>query len=166
MRTNGPVFGWRLRRAAASLLSALMIAAVSPFGSAIAQGEPAPDEPLAVVVDQAFVIRLPSPANAVVIGNPAIADATIMDVSTLVITGRSFGTTNLIVLDGRGEVIVDQLITVQSATGLLTVFRRGTRQTFSCTPVCAPTLNVGDSDPAFESTNDQILARSALALGN
>lgn len=160
MRTNGPVFGRRARRAAAAFLAATAIATSLPAASATAQ------ELTYVVVDQAFVIRLPSPANAVVIGNPAIADATIMDANTLVITGRSFGTTNLIVLDGKGEIITDQLITVQNADNLVTVFRRDTRQTYSCTPVCAPTLNVGDADPVFESTNDQILARSALALGN
>lgn len=118
-----------------------------------------------VTVDQAFVLRLDQSAGAVVIGNPAIADATIMDARTLVITGRSFGTTNLIVLNGTGETILEQLITVQGANNQVTVYRRDVRQSYSCTPICAPTLNVGDAQPAFELTNDQIQARADLALG-
>lgn len=118
-----------------------------------------------VTVDQAFVLRLDSPAGAVVIGNPAIADATIMDTQTLVITGRSFGTTNLIVLNGNGETILEQTITVQGAHNQVTVYRRDVRQSYSCTPICAPTLNVGDAQPAFELTNEQIQARANLAVG-
>lgn len=162
MRTNRPALGARVRRGLAAFATATAILTVAPLTSAIA----AEQEVTLVTVDQAFVIRLSGAAGAVVIGNPAIADATIMDSRTLVITGRSFGTTNLIVLDTSGAVIAEKLITVQSAVNQLTVYRRSTRQTYSCTPICAPTLNVGDADPIFALTNEQILARAALALGN
>lgn len=167
MRTNGPAVRARARSGALALAAAIAMTTVPAAVPASAQdASPLEPDDVLVTVDQAYVISLPKPANAVVIGNPAIADATIMDAMTLVITGRSYGTTNLIVLDGTGALIVEQLITVQSADNLVTVFRRDTRQTFSCTPICAPMLNVGDADPAFESTSDQIQTRSALALGN
>jgi hypothetical protein len=124
--------------------------------------EPAP---VLITVDQAMVLRLPSDARAIVVGNPAIADATIMDPQTLVITGRSFGTTNLIVLDVNGVIIVQEMLTVQSSLAQVTVYRRSIRETYSCTPVCQPTVNVGDGG-IFDATTAQVQARTALATGN
>ncbi len=162
MRIHGPALLSRTRRLLAAIpLLVGSCVVMSAFGPASAAG----DTPMLVTVDQATVIRLSAPANTIVVGNPAIADATIVDASTLVITGRSFGTTNLIVLDAAGNVLTDELVTVQAATGQVVVYRRSLRQTYSCTPVCAPTLNVGDGDPAFQTTTEQILARQAIAGG-
>ncbi len=67
-------------------------------------------QPVIVTVDRAKVFRISSPASTVIVGNPAIADATVEDDVTLVLTGRSFGVTNLIVLDHEGNPIVDETI--------------------------------------------------------
>ena len=140
-------------------LGAMILATSAP--SAIA-AEPVP---ILITVDQAMVIRLPGEARAIVVGNPAIADATIVDPQTLVITGRSFGTTNLIVLDVNGAIMTQEMFTVQSSLAQVTVYRRSIRETYSCTPVCQPTLNVGDGG-IFETTTAQVQARTALATGN
>ena len=60
-----------------------------------------------VTVDQAKVFRVSRPAGTIIIGNPAIVDATIQDDQTLILTGRSFGVTNLIVLDANGNQLSD-----------------------------------------------------------
>lgn len=161
MRIHGPAFLSRARRLLIISMLIGSIGAMSGSGTASAAG----DYPMFVTVDQATVIRLSTPASAIVVGNPAIADATIIDAMTLVITGRSFGTTNLIVLDSAGNLLTDELVTVQAATNQVVVYRRSVRQTYSCTPVCAPTLNVGDGDPTFQTTTEQILARQAIAGG-
>ncbi|HVY19641.1 MAG TPA: pilus assembly protein N-terminal domain-containing protein [Bauldia sp.] len=127
---------------------------------------PAKAEPIAVVVDQAKVMRVSRPADIVIIGNPAIADATIQDSQTLIITGHSFGTTNLIVLDGQGQSIAEEQITVAPQNDqVVTVYRRASRQTFSCTPDCSPVLAVGDNQQAFDAVNAQIQSQSSLASG-
>ncbi len=161
MRTNGRAFGSRAKRGFAGLVAAATLGFAAALSPASAQTQ----ETYLVTIDQAFVVRLLNPVAAIVIGNPTIADATILDNMTLVITGRSYGTTNLIVLSISGDVIIDKLITVQSAANLVTVYRRATRQTYSCTPIYAPTLNVGDAGGAFAATTEQIQARAALALG-
>ncbi len=126
--------------------------------AAIAQAEP-----IAVVVDHAKVMQVSRPADIVIIGNPAIADATIQDNRTLIITGRSFGTTNLIVLDSDGKPIADEVITVAAPNDqVVTVFRRANRQSYSCTPECAPILMVGDNVDVFDSVNQQIQAHGSL----
>lgn len=123
-------------------------------------------EPISVVVDRAKVMRISRPADIVIIGNPAIADATIQDNQTLIITGRSYGTTNLIILDAAGQAIADEVITVSPSNDqVVTVYRRASRQTLSCTPDCSPTLALGDNAASFESTNGQITAARSLADG-
>jgi Flp pilus assembly secretin CpaC len=138
-----------------------IVAAVVP--SALAS-LPALADPIQVMVDRAKVMRISRPADIVIIGNPAIADATIQDSQTLIITGRSFGTTNLIVLDAAGQSIADEVITVGASDDqVVTVFRRDLRQTYSCTPTCSPTLVIGDTPAAFESANSQIEAHGSLS---
>ena len=121
-------------------------------------------EPISVVVDRAKVMRISRPADIVIIGNPAIADATIQDSRTLIITGRSYGTTNLIVLDSAGQAIADETLTVLSSNDdVVTVFRRASRQTLSCTPDCSPALSIGDSGDIFETVNGQVTSYGALS---
>lgn len=159
MRISGSAImpGAKRRLIVALFASSIAIPAISTGTVAEAAGG------MLVTVDQAAVVRLSAPAGAIIVGNPAIADATVVDASTIVVTGRSFGTTNMIVLDTFGNIIADDLITVQPATDQVVVYRRAVRQTYSCTPICAPTLNVGDGDPTFQTTTEQIAARAALA---
>ena len=90
------------RRLALFLLVAAALAGSVPAGPALAA-----DAPISVTIDRAKVMRISRPADVVIIGNPAIADATIQDSQTLIITGRSYGTTNLIVLDSTGKALVE-----------------------------------------------------------
>jgi Flp pilus assembly secretin CpaC len=109
-------------------------------------------------------MRISRPADIVIIGNPAIADATIQDSQTLIITGHSFGMTNMIVLDAQGQSIADEMITVAPQNDqVVTVYRRAARQTFSCTPDCSPVLAVGDTQQAFDQVNSQIQTQAGLA---
>lgn len=68
--------------------------------------------PVSVKVNMARILRINAPASTVIIGNPAIADVTIQDPQTLVLTGKAYGTTNLIVLDNRGSPIADTMVEV------------------------------------------------------
>ena len=121
-------------------------------------------DPISVIVDRAKVLHISQPANVVIIGNPAIADATIQDSQTLIITGRSYGTTNLIVLDKQGRTIADNVVTVEPSNDkVVTVYRRASRQTLSCTPECSPVLSLGDTPTVFQATNTQIQAARSLA---
>ena len=90
-----------------------------------------------VVMNQAKIVKLARPADTIVIGNPAIADASVQDATTLVLTGRGFGVTNLVVLDADGAPIVDQQVIVsRDNPNSVQVYRRAAVQTLSCTPYC------------------------------
>lgn len=90
-----------------------------------------------VVMNQAKIVKLTRPADTIVIGNPAIADASVQDPTTVVLTGKGFGVTNLVVLDAEGTPIVDQQVYVsRHSASSVRVYRRAEIQTLSCTPYC------------------------------
>ena len=105
--------------------------------------------PVTVKVNMARILRINAPASTVIIGNPGIADAAIQDPQTLVLTGKSYGQTNLIVLDAQGNPIADTMIeVVQEQTGLVTVYLGERRTSLACEPVCQPIIMLGD-DKAY-----------------
>jgi Flp pilus assembly secretin CpaC len=90
-----------------------------------------------VTMNQAKIVKLAGAADTIVIGNPAIADAAVQDANTLVLTGKGFGITNIVVLDRDGTAIVDEQVTVVRQTaGSVRIYRRANIQTLSCTPYC------------------------------
>jgi len=142
----------------------LAMLAGAAFVTAVLASAPARAEDLIVKYDQSQLLRLPRAASEIIIGNPAIADVTIQDNQTLIITGRSFGTTNLIVLDAAGQAIADETVVVAASDEqVVTVYRRASRQTFSCTPDCSPTLAIGDNQKVFDSVTSQIQAHGGLS---
>lgn len=94
-------------------------------------------EPIQVLMNQAKIVKLARPADTIVIGNSEIADASVQDASTIVLTGKGFGVTNLVILDQDGVPIVDEQVVVsrQSANSVR-IYRRSDIQTLSCTPYC------------------------------
>jgi len=138
-----------------SRLVAAIVAAVLATSTAMAQAEP-----VTVKANMARILRISAPASTVIIGNPGIADVTIQDPQTLVLTGKSFGQTNLIVLDGKGEPIADTMIeVVQDTADLVTVYVGGTRTSMACEPVCQPIIMLGD-DASY--TGETISAAKAV----
>jgi len=104
-----------------------------------------------VTMNQAKIVKLTRPADTIVIGNPAIADASVQDASTIVLTGKGFGVTNLVVLDQEGSPIVDEQVTVvrQDASSVR-IYRRASVQTMSCTPYCESSFK-SESEKASEA---------------
>ena len=67
-------------------------------------------------MNQAKIVKLSRAADTIIIGNPEIADASVQDASTVVLTGKGFGVTNLVVLDEAGAPIIDEQIMVSRST--------------------------------------------------
>ncbi|WP_349359359.1 pilus assembly protein N-terminal domain-containing protein [Stappia sp.] len=117
-----------------------------------------------VMTDRAKVFRIDAPADTVIVGNPAIADVTMYDRMTVVVTGKLFGTTNLVILDAEGEPIIDEVITVTAPeSDLVTVHRNTARTSYSCAPLCEPVLRVGDAEARFDLTSKQSQARTQMS---
>jgi Flp pilus assembly secretin CpaC len=100
-------------------------------------GSASAEDGIQVEMNQAKIVKLARPADTIVIGNPLIADASVQDASTIVLTAKGFGVTNLVVLDSDGNPIVDEQVTVVRQTARsVRVYRRADIQTLSCTPYC------------------------------
>ena len=56
-----------------------------------------------VFLNHAKVLKLDQPVSKVIVGNADVADATVADSRTIVLTGKAFGTTNLVLLDADGN---------------------------------------------------------------
>jgi Flp pilus assembly secretin CpaC len=139
------------------LIILALAALVVPAGA-----QAATNEPITVKANMARILRISAPAATVIIGNPGVADVTIQDPQTLILTGKSFGETNLIVLDSAGNPVADTMVSVvQANADTITVYMGTARTTLSCQPVCQPTITLGD-DTNFSTTT---LASSTLLQG-
>lgn len=105
---------------------------------------------LVVRYDQSQLLRLPRPASEIIIGNPSIADVALQGGNLLVVTGKTFGITNVIALDAERNVIQDQRVIVERDDRRVVNLHKGSaRRTFSCTPNCEPNLTIGDDEQFF-----------------
>jgi putative type II/III system pilus formation protein len=96
-------------------------------------------------IDEATAITLSAPAASVVVGNPSIADATIVDRRRVAILGRSYGTTNVMVFDTNGRVIYNGLVNVTSPTaGHVSLYRGALVHNYSCGARCERTPMPGE----------------------
>ncbi|MEM6461553.1 MAG: pilus assembly protein N-terminal domain-containing protein [Pseudomonadota bacterium] len=94
---------------------------------------------ITVELDYARVIKLDRSVSRVIVGNAEIADATVSDSQTIIITGKRFGTTNLVILDADGNAIVDERVMVSlESNNTMQVYRQEAREVLSCTPACEP----------------------------
>jgi Flp pilus assembly secretin CpaC len=117
--------------------------------------------PISVKVNMARILRISAPAATVIIGNPGVADVTIQDPQTLILTGKSYGQTNLIVLDTAGNPVADTMVSVvQDVASQVTVFMGSARTTLDCQPICQATITLGDDG---DFTNRALQSSATLA---
>ena len=118
-----------------------------------------------VSVDSAQVLKLPDRVSTVVIGNPLIADAALQSGGILVITGKGYGSTNLLALDRSGRVLMDKTVQVLGAAGsdLVVVYKGVERESYSCNPDCEHRITLGDSQGYFNTVLSQGGARTGQA---
>ncbi|CUA94163.1 MULTISPECIES: pilus assembly protein N-terminal domain-containing protein [Pannonibacter] len=141
-----------------SLIPLAGLAVLLPVALAAAEG-------VSVPVDQSKVFRIEQPASTVIVGNPVFAAVTMHDRYTVVVTGKSAGTTNLIILDANSEPIIDEPLTVTAGSqNTVTVMRKDTRYSYSCAPDCDAIPLPGDGKDVFTTTAEQINQRDQMAL--
>ena len=140
-------------------LAFLLIAAALLLPGAARAGDT-----LGIVLDQATLMKLPENVSTIVVGNPMIADVAVQSGGLVVVTGKGFGSTNLIALDRAGAVLMERSIVVSGPKGpTVQVYRGMERETYSCTPDCERRITLGDSATYFSATVTQSDARNSAA---
>ncbi len=95
-----------------------------------------------------------------------IADASVQPGGIMVVTGKGYGTTNIVALDRSGSVLMEKTILVRGPRAHVVVMYRGVeRETYSCTPFCERRIMVGDSGVYFDAVIAQTAGRNGLASG-
>jgi hypothetical protein len=121
---------------------------------------------------EARVVKLAKPATSVVIGDPTVADVTLETPQTIVIFGKTPGDTNMLVLSGDQELLLDWPVTVSpvSARHVSVLNAVGadapTEVLYACgTERCARVLSPSDvefrSSASSSTSSDTDASRSA-----
>ena len=87
---------------------------------------------VAVKLDEVRIVTFNRPVSTVFVGNPVVADATVIDQHHIFILGKGFGTTNMIALGPQSETIANQQITVLNPGGLVTVNKGAAQFSYAC----------------------------------
>lgn len=96
---------------------------------------------MSVAVDHSSRLALSGPAGSVVVGNPGVADVTVVDSHTVFVTGKTAGSTDVTVLDPIGRTLFSGDVLVTASAGAHVVVHRGAdaRQELACNPTCVQT---------------------------
>jgi Pilus formation protein N terminal region len=141
------------------LVAAWILAVALP---AAAQNRNSGNRVVTVTVDQAQVMKLPSGVATLVVGNPLIADVSIQSGGIVVVTGKGYGTTNLLAVDRSGAVLEEKTIRVQGARDSVVVYRGVERESYSCAPICERRITLGDSATFFAANLSSLSSFNAL----
>ena len=120
---------------------------------------------LSVGIDASAPVHLSREVSSVFVGNPAIADVYIQSNKLIFLSGRSFGTTNLIALDAQGKTIMDVPVTVVGARGETVTLQRGPagRISYACSGRCEPAPMPGDDPDVAKNVLDLSTSKSNAA---
>ncbi|MDP1555445.1 MAG: pilus assembly protein N-terminal domain-containing protein [Hyphomonas sp.] len=133
---------------------------------ALALTSAASAEQLFVEAGKTVPVSIYGESSSIVIGNKNIADVSVHNGQLLFVTGKSYGTTNLLVFDKSGRQIYssDVMVTTNS-TNLVTINRAGQSYTYDCSPNCKAVLSIGDQPDHFSALIDQQLQSQTLTDG-
>ena len=107
---------------------------------------------LNVEIDRSARVQLSGSASSVIVGNPAIADVTVVDANTLFIVGRGYGVTEVVAVDGVGRTLFQREIVVTGgSTGTVRVWRGAQATEMACGASCAPSLRKAEGATSSSS---------------
>jgi Flp pilus assembly secretin CpaC len=112
----------------------------------------APETPLTAPLDQAVDITLPRPISRVAVGSEDVVSVVPMGARKLVISGRKFGLTNLLVYDDANTIMYSRMISVPATRpNSISVYNGSTKHTLVCTPLCEEVAATAPATPAAAS---------------
>lgn len=111
---------------------------------------------MTIEVDHSKIMQVKGTVADVILGNPSIAEVSILHSNMIVLTGKTNGKTNLIVSSASGSTLMDTVIFVsQSHNKAVHINLAGKKQSYTCNPRCESTLTTSDSLEYFEKIQKQ-----------
>ena len=135
--------GCRTRRLsmgiAALLILCAMAAVTAPAGAQAPSASEVEEVPLHLNKGEARLEAVAEPFDTVVVGDPAVVTTSVVSATALVLTARSTGRTNIMLLDSDGTVQAKWSVRVgEGNRHRATIYRGVDRSVMSCTPECSP----------------------------
>jgi hypothetical protein len=146
-----------MRRA---FLAAATLIAATPASAA--------GDSVALALDEVHTLTFKTPIATIYVGNPTIADVTMLDARHAFVQGKGYGRTNIVALNRENKQVFNATVAVVGARDSNTVtLNRGTQRiTLTCAGGrCEPTPMPGDDQKAFDSASAQSSAHQAAARG-
>ncbi len=125
---------------------------------------------LVILSDHMRRVRLDAPAGTILVGNPLIADVTVLGNDTMFVSARSIGSTNIIVLDKSGNELATYEVFVREPRIKRVVLNNaGVVENYQCAPHCERALTQSDSPAPYNTragiiSTDLGLDRTAIGL--
>jgi hypothetical protein len=142
---------------AATVLACVTQANAAPRGSDVA-----------LALDEVHTLTFKSPIATVYVGNPAIADVTMIDSRHAFVQGKGFGRTNIVALNSDNVQVFNTHITVTGSegNGTVTLNRGAQRITLNCAGGrCEPTPTPGDDQKIYDTEAGQTSTHQNAARG-
>jgi Flp pilus assembly secretin CpaC len=117
-----------------------------------------------VEIDKAKLVRLPKGSHTIIQGQPIVVRITkLPGGDSAVLTGTSFGRTNMIVLDANGAVQMDATVRVDPSSDTGVVVHRGLERSsyYDCGHRCESRLQLGDTSQDAKDISSQIQSRES-----
>jgi hypothetical protein len=129
------------------LLATVLVASTAP---AFAAGE------VTLALDEVHTLTFKNPVGTVYVGNPAIADITMIDARHAFVQGKAYGRTNIVALNRDGAQVFNSGVNVtgQESSGTVVLNRGAQRITLNCAGNrCEPTPMPGDGKDSYDPAN-------------
>ena len=93
---------------------------------------------MSLEVDQSRPLQFTRPVTGVVVGNAGVADVIVHDTKTLLVVGKSVGSTHVLAVDQRGRTVYSGTIQVTTPvdTGIVTIQRGKNAYVNNCRGRC------------------------------
>jgi Flp pilus assembly secretin CpaC len=112
-----------------------------------------------LALDEVRTLSFKNPIATVYVGNPAVADVTMIDARHAFIQGKSYGRTNIVALNKDNEQVFNTHVAVTGGGGggTVTLNRGAQRITLTCGGGrCEPTPTPGDDSKTYDTENNQL----------
>ncbi len=120
---------------------------------------------ITVGADHATIVSVAGTPSAVVVGNPLFADVSVQQ-GAIIVHGRNFGATNVIVLDIDGNQLASFDVNVTNASErIVSVYKAGQAWSSVCAPMCEYTLTTGEDQEWFKVLNEQHTSKASQSAG-
>lgn len=92
-------------------------------------------------IDKSERVQLRAPAGSIIVGNPQIADVTVVDANTLFILGKGYGQTEVVAVDPSGRILFQsQIVVTAGSAGSVRVWRGAQVTEMACGLSCSPSV--------------------------